>query len=98
MRTSRQPDAAETPAVATSAAPAVNFPRAVLEHWKKVAHAVGVVQTRLLMIVFYFIAVLPLGLLMRMSDDKLRLRPPKGSAWVPHKTEEPSLEMARRQF
>ena len=81
-----------------ASSPPAGFLREVWEHWKKIAQAIGVVQTRLLMIGFYFVAVLPLGLLMRLSDDKLHLRRPKGGNWVPHPIVEPSIETARRQF
>ncbi|MBI3786099.1 MAG: hypothetical protein HY270_22155 [Deltaproteobacteria bacterium] len=74
------------------------FFHSVWDHWKKAAHAVGVVQTRLIMIAFYFVVVLPLGLMMKLGNDKLRLRRPNGSAWVPHEHQEPSLDSARRQF
>ena len=77
---------------------ASGFFAAVWEHWKQAAHAVGVVQTRLLMIVFFFLVVFPLGLLMRIGSDKLHLKRPSGSSWVPHEHQEPSLESAHRQF
>ena len=67
-------------------------------HWKRLAHAVGVVQTRFLMVGFYFLVVLPLGLVMRLADDKLRLQRPQGSCWVPHAHEDQSIDTARRQF
>jgi hypothetical protein len=74
------------------------FIRAAWTHWKKVAHAVGVVQTRVLMVLFYFIAVLPLGLIMRLAGDPLHLKPPAGGNWTAHRHEAPSLDSARRQF
>lgn len=87
---------AERSPILVSTAP--NPLRFAFEHWKRLAHAVGVVQTRFVMVVFYFIAVLPLGSLMRMSDDKLRIGHPKGTCWVPHRDEKQSLDTARRQF
>lgn len=70
----------------------------VWEHWKRTARAVGIVQTRILMVGFYFVLVLPLGLVMRMKGDPLHLNAPKGTNWVPHHDEEVSVESARRQF
>jgi hypothetical protein len=85
--------------VASVTAPApVGFPRAAWGRWKKIARAIGVVQTRLLLVVFYFVFVLPLGLIMRMRGDPLHLKPPQGGNWTPHRNEEASLETARRQF
>jgi hypothetical protein len=74
------------------------FVRAAWAHWKKIAHAVGVVQTRVLMVIFYFIVVLPIGLVMRLSGDPLHLKAPMGGNWIAHRHEAPSLDSARRQF
>ena len=70
----------------------------VLEHWKKAAHAIGVVQTRLMMFAIYLGIVLPTGILMRLFRDPLHLRRPKQGNWTPVHQEKPSLETARRQF
>ncbi|HVO27474.1 MAG TPA: hypothetical protein VMW56_28000 [Candidatus Margulisiibacteriota bacterium] len=84
---------------ASVAAPApVGFLRTVWERWKKIARAIGVVQTRILMVVFYFLFVLPIGLLMRMRGDPLHLKEPQGSNWTPHRSQDANLETARRQF
>ena len=76
----------------------VGFVRAAWAHWKKIAHAVGVVQTRVLMVIFYFIAVLPIGLIMRLAGDPLHLKRPTGSNWTVHRHQEPSMDSARQQF
>jgi hypothetical protein len=86
------------PAVSSTLPASGNPLRAGWEHWKKLAHAVGVVQTRFLLVVFYFLFVMPLGLVMRLTQDKLQLRRPTGSCWAPHAHEEQSIEAARRQF
>ena len=84
--------------VAVSAAPSMGLAKATWERWKQIARAIGVVQTRLLMIVFYVVLVLPLGLVMRLVSDRLHLRPQHGTNWLPHRQEPQSLETARRQF
>lgn len=84
--------------VAVPATPSAGLARATWERWKQIARAIGVVQTRLLMIAFYVVLVLPLGLVMRMTTDRLHLRRPQGSNWLPHRQEPQSLETARRQF
>jgi len=76
----------------------MGFGRAAWDRWKKIARAVGVVQTRILMVIFYFIFVFPIGLIMRLRGDPLRLKPRTGSNWTPHHQEPASLESARRQF
>ena len=85
--------------VVSVAAPSpIGFPRTAWERWKKIARAIGVVQTRILMVVFYFVFVLPLGIVMRMRGDPLHLRAPHGSNWTPHREQDANLETARRQF
>jgi hypothetical protein len=46
----------------------------------------------------YFIFVLPVGVVARLSGDPLRLKRRNGSNWTPHRDEEASIESARRQF
>jgi hypothetical protein len=87
----------QTPAVAASAAP-LSFLRMAWTRWKKIARAIGVVQTRILMVFVYFIFVVPVGLFMRVKSDPLRLRPPAGSNWAPHRDEEATIDAVRRQF
>jgi hypothetical protein len=87
----------QTAAVAASANP-VSLLRAAWTRWKKIARAIGVVQTRILMVCLYFIFVLPVGIVMRLSGDPLRLKRPTGSNWVPHHDEEASVDAVRRQF
>ena len=84
--------------VTVSAPAPVGFLRTAWERWKKIARAIGVVQTRILMVIFYFIFVLPLGLIMRLRGDPLHLREPQGSNWTPHRSQDANLETARRQF
>lgn len=69
----------------------------VWDHWKHVAHAVGVVQTRTLMMLIYATVVVPTGVLMRLVRDPLRLRPPAQGNWVETRQSERSIEAARRQ-
>ncbi len=76
----------------------MSFARATWERWKKIAHAIGVVQTRILMILFFFLVVFPLGLVMRLTGDPLHLKEPKGSNWTAVRDEEQNLSTARRQF
>ena len=84
--------------VAVSAPQPAGLLRATWQRWKKIARAVGVVQTRILMVFFYFLLVLPLGLILRLTGDPLRLRAREGSNWTPHRHDEANLESARRQF
>jgi hypothetical protein len=87
----------QTSAVAASAN-SLSFWRAAWARWKKIARAIGVVQTRILMVCLYFLFVLPVGIVMRLRGDPLRLKRPAGSNWTPHRDAEASVEAAGRQF
>jgi hypothetical protein len=78
--------------------PPLGFLKGVWRRWKQIAKAVGVVQTRILMVGLYFVFVVPLGLVARWSGDPLHLRARSGSNWVPHQDRPPSIESARQQF
>jgi len=72
--------------------------RATWERWKKIAHAVGVVQTRGLMLLLFALVAVPTGVMMRLSGDRLRLKQPKDGNWVPHEHQDQNIDSARRQF
>lgn len=65
--------------------------------WKRFAHKVGVVQTIVLVWLFYWLIV-PVFSLIRFGNP-LRLRPNRpGSFWISRKPRAHSLEEVRRQF
>jgi len=65
--------------------------------WQKIAKKIGDFQARLILTLFYFVVVLPLGLIVRLFSDPLGRK--KTSAGWEVKSETPSnVESARRQF
>ena len=78
-------------------APRRALARRIYDRWRRAAHAVGVVHTRVIMLSIYAVVVVPTGLLMRQFRDPLHLRPPAGTNWTPTRPSERSLEAARRQ-
>jgi len=79
-------------------APGAAFPRRVWERWRKAAHAIGVVQTRGIMVIMYVLMVLPMGFLFRLAGDPLHLRPPKNGNWHECRQSPRTIDAARRQF
>lgn len=79
----------------------MKFLRSLWVRWLKIAHVIGNFQAQVILTVFYFIFVLPFGVVMRLFADPLRLNFPKTRAksnfqvWR-HSKE--NLETARRQF
>ena len=59
--------------------------------WWRAAHALGWLNTRLLLVLTFFLILTPLGLLARASGwDSLRItRRDKGSGWMPYSKRDP---------
>ena len=66
------------------------------EGWKRVGHAIGNFQARVLLTVIYYVLVLPFGLAVRLFSDSMHMknRPEK---WFDHPPLPNTLEEARRQ-
>jgi hypothetical protein len=64
--------------------------------WKRVAHAIGNFQARILLTAFYGLIVFPFGILVRLFSDPLRIKRPP-SRWVDHTNETHDLRWAKRQ-
>lgn len=63
----------------------------------RVAHAVGNVQARILMVLFYAVIVTPFALGARLFSDPLGLRRrPRG--WLAREARVSSIDEGRRQF
>ena len=71
--------------------------RDLWQRWQKVAKKIGDFQARLILSLFYFLIVFPIGLIARMFSDPLSLK--KTAAHWDAKPSSPSrIEDARRQF
>ena len=64
--------------------------------WKKLGHAIGNFQARILLTLIYSLLILPFGLIVRVFSDSLHMkkRPQK---WFDHPAAPNTLEEARRQ-
>jgi hypothetical protein len=72
------------------------FLKTLWQGWKKFAHKLGVVQTYVLVTLFYWLIV-PLFSLIRLKNP-LRLRlPSDGSFWLERKPAPNSMERAKQQ-
>ena len=71
--------------------------KALWQGWQKVAKKIGDFQARLILTLFYFIFVIPIGLIARLFADPLALK--KSSAhWDKRESAPARMEDARRQF
>ena len=68
--------------------------------WKKIAHAIGVFQTKVILFVLYFVVIGIASLLIRLGRKDLldRTIDDAGSLWRDRVNMPVDLENARRQF
>jgi hypothetical protein len=72
--------------------------RTLWERWKVIARKIGDVQSRVMLVIFYFVILAPFGLAVRILSDPLRLRPQRFSHWLPKERKTTALwDSARRQ-
>ena len=85
-------------ALASSTSEPANLLRRAWEGWKKIAHVIGVFNTRVIMSILYFLIVLPFGLVFRVVSDPLQMKEPAGSNWVALPQHAHNLDTAHDQF
>jgi hypothetical protein len=72
--------------------------RPLWEAWKRFAHRFGNFQSRLFLLIFYYIVAAPFALALKLLSDPLRLRATTG-AWTPRRQPAgDALSAARREF
>lgn len=68
-------------------------------NWNEIAVHIGDFQARWLLTVFYFIILLPAGLILSLGGDPLQIHcKPKQSGWIKRKTTDVTLKQGRRQY
>lgn len=74
--------------------------RLLWKKWLKIAQAIGNFQGQVILTLFYFVLVLPFGLVISLFADPLRMKKPitTRSNFGQWKHETDDLEAARRQY
>jgi hypothetical protein len=67
------------------------------QRWTRIAKKIGDFQARLILTLFYFIFIIPIGLIARMFADPLALKN-TAAHWEKRASAPARLEDARRQF
>ena len=65
-------------------------------NWKRIARAIGNVQARVLLTIFYVVFVFPFGVAVRMFSDPLRIKR-RPTQWVERCDGVFDLQWARKQ-
>ena len=66
--------------------------------WKVIAHHIGVFQSRLILTLFYFILLLPIGLVFSLFKDALGIKKQYASAWKNKDKQTATMEEMKEQF
>jgi hypothetical protein len=66
--------------------------------WLRIAGIIGDFQARLVLSLFYFVVVLPFGLLVRLLSDPLKIRALRKSSWTEFTSRSRTVEEGSRQF
>jgi hypothetical protein len=64
--------------------------------WTRVAKVIGNFQARVMLTVLYAVAVMPVGVLVRLLADPLRIKTPP-NAWLDRPAEVEDMQWARKQ-
>ena len=64
--------------------------------WKRIAHAIGNFQARVLLTIFYAVLVFPFGMAARLFFDPLRIKR-RPTHWLDHPDDAYNTQWARRQ-
>lgn len=70
----------------------------LIDRWKAIARSIGVFQTRLFLLLFYYVFMVPFALIVAIFKDPLSLKkPPPSSNWLPRITRDHSLNELKQQ-
>lgn len=76
----------------------MHFLKSAWNRWKTIAHHVGVFQSRLILTLFYFILILPIGLIFTLAKDELGLKDRKISTWRKKEKQAETVEELKEQY
>jgi hypothetical protein len=77
----------------------MNFLKQLWEGWKKIALKIAHVQGNILLSIIYFVVVMPIALLFRMTQDPLSVkRVKKTSYWTPRPETGPVDQFLKREY
>jgi len=69
----------------------------IWEGWKRVSHAIGNFQARVLLTILYFTVVLPFSIGVRLFSDPLRMRH-RPTSWLDRAQVPATMDWARRNW
>ena len=74
------------------------FAKALWVRWKRIAHAIGTFQARVLLTVLYVVLLPPFALIARLAADPMQLRRDVTPRWLLRPPSADGLAGGKRQF
>lgn len=75
--------------------------RRFMDWWHPIAEKIADFNSRVILAIVYYVAFAPVGLILRVVSDPLRIKKSHqkdGSFWEEHESDNDSVEAWRRQF
>lgn len=72
--------------------------KALWVRWKAIAVVIGDFQSRLILSLFYFVVFVPVGFMVRLAGDPLRIGRDVGARWLDRPAPADIATGARRQY
>lgn len=72
--------------------------RSAWSQWLRIAHRIGVFESRLLLTLCYFTLLLPFGLLFSLLADPFGVKTKKRTTWTTNRTGAETVTTLREQF
>lgn len=76
----------------------MQFIKTLWNKWKKIAHRIGIFQSKAILTVFYFTVFLPAGIVFSLFKDVLGIKHVSSSGWVTKTKQTETLEEMRKQY
>lgn len=70
----------------------------IWERWKIIAHHIGVFQSRVILTLFYFILLLPIGIIFGFFKDALGIKAKYATTWRNKEKQSVAMEEMKEQF
>ena len=70
----------------------------IWKRWVKIAHVIGVFQSKLILTIFYFLILSPAGIIFTLFKDGLGLKKSPKSKWVLKDKQAQTIEELKEQY
>lgn len=76
----------------------MDFIKLAWKEWKRIAKIIARFQARIILTIFYFTLLAPLGIIFSTKKDELKIHTKQNTVWKEKKKQSQTVEDMRRQF